>query len=126
MAGARLVRPPGVSARLKLTLSYAGFLMVAGVLLLAVVLVFLLRYVPENPVVGPDMVSAPGPDRSDLWDAFAPKAALALAFLLMLGLAGGWLLAGRMLKPLARITDVTRLAATGSLSHRVRLEGRSD
>ena len=41
-------RAPGPSARLKLTLSYAGFLMVAGVLLLAVVWVFLLRYVPDH------------------------------------------------------------------------------
>ena len=40
-------RAPGLSVRLKLTLSYAGFLMVAGVLLLAVVWVFLLRYVPD-------------------------------------------------------------------------------
>ena len=38
---------PGLSVRLKLTLSYAGFLMVAGALLLAVVWVFLLRYVPD-------------------------------------------------------------------------------
>ena len=40
-------RAPGLSVRLKLTLSYAGFLMLAGALLLAVVWVFLLRYVPE-------------------------------------------------------------------------------
>ena len=49
-----------------------------------------------------------------------------LAFLLVFGLVGGWLLAGRMLAPLTRITDATRTAATGSLSHRIRLEGRND
>ena len=49
-----------------------------------------------------------------------------LAFLLVFGLVGGWLLAGRMLAPLTRITDATRMAATGSLSHRIRLPGRSD
>jgi two-component system sensor histidine kinase VanS len=49
-----------------------------------------------------------------------------LGFLLVFGLAGGWLLAGRMLAPLTRITDATRLAANGSLSHRIRLPGRSD
>ena len=49
-----------------------------------------------------------------------------LAFLLVFGLVGGWLLAGRMLAPLTRITDATRMAATGSLSHRIRLEGRND
>jgi two-component system sensor histidine kinase VanS len=49
-----------------------------------------------------------------------------LAFLLVFGLLGGWILAGRMLAPLARITDATRTAATGSLSHRIRLDGRND
>ena len=49
-----------------------------------------------------------------------------LAFLLVFGLLGGWLLAGRMLAPLTRITDATRIAATGSLSHRIQLEGRND
>ena len=49
-----------------------------------------------------------------------------LGFLLVFSLLGGWLLAGQMLAPLTRITDATRVAATGSLSHRIRLEGRSD
>src|SRR5947209_6975503 len=31
-----------------------------------------------------------------------------------------------MLAPLTRITDATRLAATGSLSHRIPLPGRND
>jgi two-component system sensor histidine kinase VanS len=99
--------------------------MVAGVLLLAVVWVFLLRYVPDRVVV-PDRAVLIGPTRSDLLDAFAPKAAIALAFLLVFGLLGGWLLAGGMLAPLTRITDATRMAATGSLSHRIRLQGRRD
>jgi two-component system sensor histidine kinase VanS len=49
-----------------------------------------------------------------------------MALLLLFGLLGGWLLAGRMLAPLSRITDATRLAGTGSLSHRIGLEGRND
>jgi two-component system sensor histidine kinase VanS len=117
-------RAPGLSVRLKLTLTYAAFLMVAGALLLAVVWVFLLRYVPDYEVlVGPGPAS---PTRSDLLRAFAPKAAIMLGFLLLLGLVGGWLLAGQMLAPLTRITDATRVAATGSLSHRIRLQGRRD
>jgi two-component system sensor histidine kinase VanS len=118
-----------LSVRLKLTLSYAGFLMVAGALLLAVVWVFLLRYVPDVTDVPapPDRsVLITGPSRSDLLDAFVPKAALALGFLLVFGLLGGWFLAGRMLAPLTRITDATRMAAAGSLSHRIWLQGRKD
>jgi two-component system sensor histidine kinase VanS len=36
------------------------------------------------------------------------------------------MLAGRMLAPLTRITDATRTAASGSLSHRIELAGRQD
>src|SRR5689334_24452005 len=63
---------------------------------------------------------------ADLLRAFAPIAAIVMGFLLVFGLLGGWLLAGRMLAPLARITDATRIAADGSLSHRIRLPGRRD
>jgi two-component system sensor histidine kinase VanS len=49
-----------------------------------------------------------------------------LVFLLVFSLVGGWLLAGQMLAPLTRITDATRVAATGSLAHRIRLPGRRD
>ena len=44
-------RAPGLSVRLKLTLSYAGFLMIAGASLITAVWVFLLRYVPENALI---------------------------------------------------------------------------
>jgi two-component system sensor histidine kinase VanS len=63
---------------------------------------------------------------ADLLRDFAPIAASVMAFLLVFGLLGGWFLAGRMLAPLTRITDATRVAATGSLSHRIELEGRRD
>ena len=109
-------RAPGMSVRLKLTLSYAGFLMLAGALLMAVVVVFLLRYVPDHIMYGPGGFL---PTRTDLWRAFAPRAAQAMAFLLVFGLLGGWILAGRMLAPLSRITAATRRAAKGSLSHRI-------
>lgn len=112
-----------MSVRLKLTLSYAGFLMVAGALLLSVVWLFLLRYVPAEAIV---TIGGFVPGRDDLIRAFVPAVAWALLFLLVLGLAGGWFLAGRMLAPLRRITRATRRAATGSLSHRIELEGRSD
>jgi two-component system sensor histidine kinase VanS len=122
-----------LSARLKLTLSYAGFLMLAGGLMLAAAWLagqypqsfeFLLRYVPEG-VISTIGGLVPG-NNSFLLRAFAPAAAIVLAFLLVFGLLGGWILAGRMLAPLIRITDATRMAATESLSHRIQLEGRKD
>lgn len=122
-------RAAGLSVRVKLTLSYAGFLMLAGGLLLAAVWVFLLRYVPDRAMLyNPDDQPTNGvfPVRSALLEVFAPRAAAVMAFLLLFGLLGGWILAGRMLAPLTRITDATRMAANGALSHRIRLPGRKD
>jgi two-component system, OmpR family, sensor histidine kinase VanS len=123
-------RAPGLSARLKLTLSYAGFVIVAGVLLLAAVWTFFLQprlfggvggiHVPRGSI----LILPGGP--ISLLRPIVPAAAIVLAFLLMFGLLGGWILAGRMLAPLTRITDATRMAANGSLTHRIRLPGRSD
>jgi two-component system sensor histidine kinase VanS len=112
-------RAPGLSVRLKLTLSYAGFLMLAGAVLLVVGYFSLSRGVHPGVIF---MVRS----HADLLRGFAPTAAIVMAFLLMFGLVGGWLLAGRMLAPMTRITDATRMAANGSLSHRIQLPGRSD
>ena len=135
-------RAPGLSVRLKLTLSYAGFLVLAGALLLAAIGLFLVRYEPNSAIFGTGGVL---PDGEVLLrgtpievlkiaarmtfamsSALAPAAAIALSSLLVFGLLGGWILAGRMLAPLKRITDATRMAATGSLSHRIQLNGRKD
>src|ERR671937_2264404 len=110
-------RAPGLSVRLKLTLSYAGFLMFAGAVLLTA------GYFSLSRGVHPGVIFVVQ-SHADLLRYFAPIAALVVTFLLVFGLVGGWLLAGRMLAPLARITDATRMAANGSLSHRVELEGR--
>src|SRR5581483_11602901 len=112
-------RSPGLSVRLKLTLSYAGFVMLAGVLLLAAAWLFL------NHARHIGLVLIPG-YRYAVLREFAPTAAVVLVSLFVFGLVGGWFLAGRMLSPLAGITGATRIAATGSLSHRIRLPGHGD
>jgi two-component system sensor histidine kinase VanS len=120
-------RAPGLSVRLKLTLSYAAFLMLAGILLLAAVWVFLLRGRPETAFdfSFSDLLRALDP-RNFGPRVFGAAATAVLAFLLVFGLLGGWILAGRMLAPLTRITDATRRATNGSLSHRIGLPGRND
>jgi two-component system sensor histidine kinase VanS len=121
-------RAPGLSVRLKLTLSYAGFLILAGALMLAA------AWLAGQPGQSFDFLDGaisiagrlvPG-NNSFLLRAYAPAAVTALAFVLVFGLLGGWLLAGRMLGPMTRITDATRMAANGSLSHRIQLPGRRD
>src|SRR5205814_5968540 len=100
-------------------LSYAGFLMLAGAVLLAA------GYFSLSRGVHPGVIFLVRSD-ADLLRNFAPIAAIVMAFLLVFGLVGGWFLAGRMLAPLTRITDATRMAAIGSLSHRIGLPGRRD
>ncbi len=122
-----------MSVRLKLTLSYAGFLMLAGSLLFAAAwfagqrqptLDFIMELVPEWAI---RITGSLVPGNSNFFlRAFMLPAAIVLAILLVFGLVGGWILAGRMLTPLSRITDATRTAAAGSLSHRIKLSGRND
>ena len=115
-----------MSVRLRLTLSYAGFLSLAGLLLLTAVWWFLLRgrvnlFVPDLA----DFLRALDP-RNFGPRVFLPAALLVLVFLLVFGLVGGWILAGRILAPLARIAAAVRVATSGSLTHRVALDGHLD
>lgn len=123
MTGRASPRPPGLSVRIKLALSYAGFLIVAGVALFAVGFL-LLRFVPTGAI----FVSGGGwaPNRGDLIEVFVRYAWWAMAGLVVFGLVGGWLLAGVMLRPLGRIAEVARRARDGQLSHRIALPGPRD
>src|SRR4051812_37120950 len=112
-------RRAGLSVRLKLTISYAAILVLAGALLIAAAWVF-----ATYPTFG--AILGLSPSRYELLRTFAPAAIIVMLFLLFFGLLGGWLLAGRILRPLVLITAATRKAASGSLSHRIELEGARD
>ena len=71
-------RAPGLSVRLKLTLSYAGFLMLAGAVLLTAGYFSLSRGVHPGVIF---MVRS----HADLLHFFAPRAAAVLGFLLLFG-----------------------------------------
>lgn len=112
-----------MSARLRLTLSYAGFLLVAGVALFTLVF-YILRFVPDATIDTTAGLFVP--DRSDLLAALWPRLWQVLIALAVLGLVGGWFLAGRMLRPLDRINRVAVRVAAGELDQRVRLDGPRD
>ncbi|MFJ6677926.1 sensor histidine kinase [Microbacterium sp. NPDC091382] len=118
-----MTRPRGLSARVTLTLSYVGLVLVAGALILTVVWLFLLRYVPDEPLF---TGTGFAPSQRDLLRAFAGPAGAVMVALLFLGAVGGWFLAGRMLAPLDALTEATRRADAGDLSTRVRMAGRQD
>ncbi|TCI99606.1 HAMP domain-containing protein, partial [Aeromicrobium sp. IC_218] len=117
-------RRPGLSVRLKLTLSYAGFLMLAwaGFML---VLAFVLRYLPDANLVDA-RGGVPAPNRSDLAEAAVRPVVAGTLVLAVVGLVGGWLLAGRVLRPLHAISAAASTAAEGSLTHRIDLPGPDD
>ncbi|WP_431869043.1 sensor histidine kinase [Nocardiopsis eucommiae] len=116
-----------VSARLRLTLGYAGFLVVAGLAVLAGVYV-VLRYVPDYPLTAanPSDLGQPIAARAQILEAVVRVSGGVLLVLAVIGLVGGWYLAGWVLRPLNRINEAVLAATTGRLGHRVALSGRND
>jgi two-component system sensor histidine kinase VanS len=116
-----------VSARFRLALSYAVFLVAAGAVLLFGVYV-VLRYVPDYPLTAanPRDEGTVVATREEILDAVVGVSGLALFGLAIIGIVGGWFLAGWILKPLRRINEAAQIAATGDLEHRIRLDGRND
>ena len=118
-------RAPGPSIRLRLAVSYAGFLLVAwGALLL--VMAFVLRFLPDENLMLANSGGGFVPNRSDLVRAAAPVAAWGTLVLAVVGVAGGWWLAGWMLRPLDAIGAAAQAATRGELSHRIDLDGPDD
>ena len=116
-------REPGLSLRTRLALSYAGFVVAAG-LVMFVAGLLLLRFVPEGAIF--EVNGGFAPNRSDLLEVYLRYAALGLVGLAIVGLVGGWLLAGRVLKPLKQVTDAAQRVSDGDLSHRIRMTGSAN
>ncbi|HTU16066.1 MAG TPA: HAMP domain-containing sensor histidine kinase [Solirubrobacterales bacterium] len=115
-----------ISARLRLALSYAVFLVLAGAAALVGVYV-VLRYVPNYPLTVSNPADFPQvASRREILDALLQMSIPILGGMALLGIVGGWLLAGRILRPLREINEAARIAATGRLDHRIRLGGRID
>lgn len=124
---ARSTRLPRVSARLRLALSYAIFLVAAGFVTLAGVFV-VLYHVPNYPLTAanPSDVGTAVASRGEIIEALAEVSRTVLLVLAVIGISGGWVLAGWILRPLQRINEAAQIAATGRLDHRIRLTGRND
>ncbi|MFE4519596.1 sensor histidine kinase [Kitasatospora sp. NPDC056783] len=119
-------RPRRLTARLRLTLSYALFAVTAGVLSLAVVYVGM-RYVPNYPLTSANpRYRSEAPSRQEILHSLLTAGGYALALLTAVGLFGGWLIAGRVLRPLQDITRAAHRATGGALEHRIALTGPRD
>ena len=110
-----------MSVRLRFALLYAGAFLVSGLLIIA--LVFF-------AVSSTQQVGTPGSPvvRHPFAESFGPVANVvaSLAVLVLLSVAVGWLLAGRLLRPVRVITATARDISASNLSRRLRTGRRDD
>src|SRR4051794_29455572 len=118
---ASVFRLPRRTLRMRLALLYAGPFVVSGVLMLAIAASAVQSASPAGPG-GRDSATAQGSDLHQLVMA----AAVGLAFMVLLALTLGWLVAGRFLRPLRTITATARDISVGNLHRRLDLGGPDD
>ena len=71
-------------------------------------------------------MDAPIATRQEVLETLIRVSGFILIILAVIGVCWGWVLAGWVLRPLQRITEAARIAATGRLDHRIRLSGPND
>jgi signal transduction histidine kinase len=104
-----------VSVRLRFALLYAGALLISGLMVLALAF-FTTSSVKQVGSAGPATVNHP------VEESLGPIADVvaALLVLVLLSVAFGWLLAGRLLRPVRLITSTARDISASNLSRRLR------
>jgi signal transduction histidine kinase len=125
------LRLPHRTARVRLTLLYGGLFVAAGAGLLAFTYVLyehalthLLRRGPQPHTGAPGLALRPVPAAA--MHALLIQSAIALAVMAVVALALGWLVAGRVLRPLREITATARRISATSLHERLALDGPDD
>ncbi|MGH9057299.1 MAG: sensor histidine kinase [Acidimicrobiales bacterium] len=113
----------------RLTLLYGGLFLASGVVLLGI------TYALADAVIANGRYHPPVPSTSrevtvsvqavDLHQVLIPSA-IALSFMAAVSIALGWLVAGRVLRPLRTITATTRQISEDNLHQRLALEGPID
>jgi signal transduction histidine kinase len=135
------LRLPGRTVRLRLTLVYGGLFLVSGVALLFVTYLLLTnRIFGDEPVFqtsygggpGPMPTAAGGPTThinqggADRLQQLLILSGIALVIMLVVSIAAGWLMAGRVLRPLRTITATTRQISQANLHQRLAITGPDD
>jgi signal transduction histidine kinase len=128
--------------RLRLTLVYGGLFMLAGLVLLAVTYVLVSHELPNRIALRTDVINLPGGDASVLQQyaeetkhsalqSVLTQGGIALVVVGAVAIVLGWLIAGRLLQPLHRITEtagrIAHAPATGgNLHERIAMSGPDD
>jgi signal transduction histidine kinase len=137
------VQLPRRTVRLRLALLYGGLFLISGTALLAVTYVLVrhavdppgggdlpVRVPPESrpPLPPPPSVAGKPPtvQLSEIMQKLLINSGLALALMSVTSVALGWIVAGRMLRPLRTITAAARDISATSLHRRLAIEGPDD
>jgi two-component system sensor histidine kinase VanS len=137
-----------LTVRARLTMAYSLMLAVTAATMLALIYGFM-RFVPNYQIVStsstpsayqvgqPNITEVPAPALSiaspivlssanDILSTLLITSLLVLVALGAAGIGTGWIMAGRLLKPLQQINNAAREAGKGALDHRIRLDGPKD
>jgi two-component system, OmpR family, sensor histidine kinase VanS len=136
LAPRRLLYLPSRTVRLRLTLLYGGLFLVSGMALLAI-MYLLFRDNTGVDLIVPHGAQHPDPRAeqefsrlvqrsSDQLHAGLLQAGIALAIMTVVSGALGWLVAGRVLRPLRGMTATTRRISERNLHERLALSGPRD
>jgi signal transduction histidine kinase len=120
---------PRRTIRLRLTLLYGGLFLVSGIALLAIMntlsdTVFAAP-TPSRPLAGQLPPPPPRQLPNHLEQKFA-EGAVALAITSVVSIGLGWVMAGRILRPLRVMTATTRQISEANLHHRLAVDGPDD
>lgn len=132
----RLRRPRHLSIRARLTATYASLVTISGAVLIILVY-FYTRYITlsiafgpsqQIPTIDPTMPQVTQVDTNlpELLSTILHSAVGALMLLAVVSGTVGWVLAGRMLRPLSSMNAAAKRAASGDLSQRLALSGPRD
>ena len=146
LAPRRMLHLPSRTVRLRLTLLYSGLFLVSGVALLAATyLIFRsnggvdlivaprnqggLHGISQNPEVVRQVhqmyETSVARDRHGLHEGLI-QSGIVLAIMTIVSIALGWLVAGRVLRPLRAMTATTRQISERNLNERLALQGPRD
>lgn len=131
-----------LTIRARLCLSYAALVAGCGAVLITLVYLYM-RYVPSYELAtapASNLGAAADPDLDgvqqapalrirtvdDFFDNLVIASLIALGLLIVLGGIVGWVMAGRIIRPLAAINAAANRAASGDLHHRIGMEGPHD
>jgi signal transduction histidine kinase len=114
------------TVRFRLTVLYTGMFLVCGVLVLAIANIGT-RSSEVGPKIRFGLPGRPLPPVSDHGlDRLAISSLVALAVMLVLSVALGWVVAGRALRPLRTITATARAISASNLHERLGLENADE